>query len=172
MSTTARTAPLARLLAAAALAVLLAACAGYGPQGRTALTLPEGRRDLYIVEVENPSLRPDLSAQLRALLRDELSKRGQVRWTDREHATAVIHLTVHDFKSSSALTGSHDETLKSTATISLEARMERRPEGGDLWRSGRVSVSRSYTGNDRADAEAEVLDRAVQQLVDQLGQAY
>jgi hypothetical protein len=163
---------LVRLLAAVALAALLTACAGYGPQGKSTLTLPENRRDLCIVQVDNPTLRPDLSAQLRALLRDEMSKRGQVRWTDREHASAVVHLEVHDFSSQSALTGSHEETLKSTANISLEARIEGRPEGAVLWRSGLVSVSRSFTGNNRADAEARVLDQAVQRLVDLLGQAY
>lgn len=161
-----------RLLAAALAGLLLAACAGYGPAGRAALTLPEGRRDLCIVEVENPTLRPDLSAQLRNLLRDELSRRGQVRWTDRENATALVHLEVDDFSSQTALTGSHDETLKSTAAIAVEAWIERRPEGGVLWRSGRVSLSRSFTGNDRSDAEARVLEQAAQRLADQLGQAY
>ncbi|MEW5773717.1 MAG: LPS assembly lipoprotein LptE [Thermodesulfobacteriota bacterium] len=161
---------LGALLALACLA--LAACAGYSPQGRGGLVLPEGRRDLCIVEVENPTLRPDLSALLRNLLRDELARRGQVRWTDREHATALVHLAVEDFTSQTLLTGSHEQTLKSSASITVEAWIERRPEGDQIWRSGRVGVSRSFTGNDRADAEARVLEQAAQRLADLLAQSY
>ena len=163
---------ISKVLAALVLAALLVACAGYGPSSQAALTLPEGRRDLCIVEVDNPTLRPDLSAQLRGLLRDELSRRSQVRWTDREHATGLVHLLVHDFSSQTTLTGSHEQTLKSTASISVEAWIERRPEGGELWRTGRVSLSRSFTGNDRSDAETRVLEQAAQRLADLLGQAY
>jgi len=160
------------LLALALACAALAACAGYSLQSREILALPEDRRDLCIVSVDNPTLRPDLSAQLRNLLRDELAKRGRIRWVPRDQATAIIHLAVQDFNSQSSLTGSHDETLKSTATISLTARIERRPEGGDLWRSGDVSVSRTYTGNNASDAEAEVLEQAAQRLADLMGQAY
>jgi len=159
-------------LAAALACVVLAACTGYRLQSQETLAMPEDRRDLCIVAVDNPTLRPDLSAQLRNLLRDELSKRGRVRWVSRDQATAVIHLAVEDFTSQSTLTGTHDETLKSTATINLRAWIERRPEGGELWRSGGVSVSRSYTGSNEADAEAQVLEQAIQRLADLMGQAY
>lgn len=161
------------VLAAAVLACLaLAACAGYGLQSREALNLPEDRRDLCIVAVDNPTLRPDLSAQLRNLLRDELAKRGRVRWVDRAKATAVVHLAVESFTSQTTLTGSHDETLKSAATINLSAWIESRPEGKDLWRSRQVSVSRTYTGNNSAEAEDQVLELAAQRLADLMGQAY
>ena len=160
------------LLAAALAGLALAACAGYGPQGRETLSLPEDRRDLCIVSVDNPTLRPSLSSQLRNLLRDELSKRGQIRWTSREKATAIVHLRVQDFSSQTTLAGSHDETLKSTASITVEAWIERRPEGGLLWKPHTVSIARSYTANDRSDAEDQVLEQAAQRLADLMNQAY
>lgn len=159
-------------LAGVLLGAALAACTGYAPEGRAPLLLPGACRDLYIASVENPTLRPDLSARLRELLRDELAKRGRVRWTDRDQATALVNIAVHDFSSRTALTGSREETIKSTASIDLEAWIERRPEGGELWRSGRVSLSQSFLGGGREDAEAKVLEMAAQRLADLLGQAY
>jgi hypothetical protein len=79
---------------------------------------------------------------------------------------------VHRFTSHTSLTGSDDETLKSSAGISLTLDVFRRSDGVQVWTSGRVGASESYTGNDKNQAEANVLDMAVRRAVDRMAQDY
>ena len=161
-------------LALSILAILaLSACSGYrvtGGDDAASLALPEDARALFIKDVENRTVNVEVNHTLRTQVRDEFTRRGRVAWVDRESATAYLHLKVVSFTESAAVTDEDDETLKSSASISLEAWITRKSDGAELWR-GRASHGESFI-SDRDAAEASVIEHAVRKLADQLAQNY
>ncbi|WP_028586155.1 LPS assembly lipoprotein LptE [Desulfocurvus vexinensis] len=162
------------VLAALALGLVLASCSGYrnSAEPDAPLKLPADCRSLFLRTVTNPTMAPGLEATLRSALRDELTRRARVAWASREAATAYVDVTVHRFTSQTSLTGSDDETLKSSASISLTVEIFRRSDGALVWSADKVGASESFTGNDRTQAEANVLDMAVRRAVDRMAQNY
>lgn len=157
--------------AALVLILVLAACSGYRmTSGDAPLALPEGTRTLFLKDVENPTLYPEAGAQLRALVRDEFTRRGGVVWTGPDEASAYLHLKIVSFTTSAAVTDEDDETLKSNASISLEGRITRRSDGSEVWR-GRASHSESFL-SDREAARESVIEHAARKLADALAQNY
>lgn len=158
---------------ALAMTLLLAACAGYSvtsTDGEGPLVLPEDARALFLKSVENRTMYVEVPATLRTQVRDEFTRRGRVAWVDRESATAYLHLKVVSFTHSAAVTDEDDETLKSSASIALEAWITRKSDGAELWR-GEASHGESFI-TDRASAEASVVEHAVRKLADRLAQNY
>ncbi|WP_461208492.1 LPS assembly lipoprotein LptE [Desulfocurvus sp. DL9XJH121] len=163
-----------RLLALAALvlALALSACAGYSitsKDGGTLALAPE-YRTLFLKSVENPTLKPGVSADLRSRLRDEFSRRGGITWVDRDKAAAYLHVKVVSFTTSAAITDEDDETLKSSASISMEAWITKKSDGSELWR-GAASHSETFL-TDREQAEEDVIEHAARKLADRLSQNY
>jgi len=163
-----------RILVILALSLLVCSCTGYraAADREAPLKLPENFRDLHLRSVENPTMDQGLEARLRSTLRDELTRRARVLWVPRESATAYVDVTVHHFTSHTSLTGADDETIKSNASIELSAALVRRSDGSLIWSSDHVGYSQSFSGDNRAQAEATVLDMAVRRMVDSMGQNY
>ncbi|GAB6175407.1 hypothetical protein JCM16814_02980 [Desulfobaculum senezii] len=159
------------ILPAVVLALVLSGCGYRLPDDEAPLVLDASHRALCIRSVENPTLKPWLESLLRAEVRDELTRRGSIVWTSAKDATADMHITVSSFRSDASLTDSDDETVKSSANINMQARIVSRADGSELWNSGTVSASQSFTTN-RDAAERRVVSLAVRRLADRLSQAY
>lgn len=166
--------PALRILAALSLAFLVCSCAGYrmASDREAPLNLPEKYRDLFIRNVENPTMTPGLEDSLRTALRDELTRRARVLWVPRERASAYVDMTIHRYTSQTSLTGTEDETIKSSASIDVSLVIVRRSDGSQLWRADHVGHSESFTGDDQAEAQKHVLNLAVRKIVDRLSQDY
>ena len=149
--------------------VLFGLGCGYHLRDKSPVSLPEEYRSLFIASVDNPTLKPWLEARLRAMVRDEFTRRGRIEWVPRDQASAFLRIKVYDFSSSTSVSGSKDETVKSAAGIDLEAWIVSRKDGSVLWRSNRVSCGQSFLAGGRDQAEAKVLDLAVRELADRLG---
>jgi len=158
------------LLLAMAL-VLLAGC-GYKNTQSGPVALPENKRKLFFEELENPTLETDLYARIRSLMRDELTRRGQVAWVQRGAAEGLLRVEIHAFTSKASVKGEDDETLRSTASITLEADILDAADRSVLWTSGRVGASETFTTGGQEDAEDRVILLVVERLVDRLGQDF
>ncbi len=144
-------------------------CGGYHFKDKAPVSLAEEYRSLFILSVDNPTMKPWLDARLRSSVRDEFTRRGKIQWVSKDAAAAYLKIKVHDFSSSTSLTGSKDETVKSAAGIDLEAWIISQKDGSVLWSSNRVSAGQSFLTGGRDQAEAKVLDLAVRELADRLG---
>ncbi|MFW5838026.1 MAG: LPS assembly lipoprotein LptE [Desulfovibrionaceae bacterium] len=154
------------------LAAQLAGC-GYGMQARSGpVVLPSGDRSLAISRVENPSLEVWLEPEIRARLRDEITRRGQVRWAEPGTAEALMSVTITHFILTGDVKGAKDQTLKYQASLTLRAAITDRQTGQVLWESGQVDAVQPYFLEDQEQAEAMVVELAVRELVDRMSQNY
>ena len=100
--------PKNRLIALILLALLgLTACGGYRLTGGS-LNLDEKFRELAVDEVRNPSLETTLEPRLRAFFRDELTRRGGVRWVDPSQAKSLVRFNIKRFLLTSQVKGVQD----------------------------------------------------------------
>ncbi len=145
---------------------------GYGfPTGEHA-SLPKDYRSLAIAEVEHPTTYPWMEARLRSLLRDELNRRNWVTWENKNKAKALIKLYVEKYSRKATVTGVDQETLRSSASITMRAVIVSRDTGRQLWSSGTISTNWPYYTGEEDEADAQVTERAIQILAERLAQNY
>lgn len=154
------------------LPLLLMACGyGFGESGHSVLK-PE-YRVLAISGVENPTMLTWLEPRLRKLLRDELTNRGSITWTDEQKdADALINIKVTRYNRPTAVEGSSDETLRSNANIVFEATIRSATDDSVLWSSGSMSQSWPFYSGQESEADAEVTRLAIRRLADRMSQNY
>jgi len=153
-------------------AALAAASCGYRLGGQAPVVLPESMRTLAIAEVENPTMEAWLEAALRSSIRDELNRRGHVRWADTASAEAVMKVRVQRFTAQSSVKDEDDRTLKFAVELRLDARLLRNKDSSVIWESGNITSRQSYTGDDLSQARSEAIAMAVRELADRMGHAY
>lgn len=151
----------------------LAACGGYqfGSESGTAVLEPKFR-DLAIAGVENPTTYTWLGPRLRSLVRDELTRRNVVRWTDKAKASAHLYLEVKRYNRKAAVSGALDQTLKLEAGLTMRARVFSAMDGSVLWDSQEISIARSYFQGEEQAADDLVTDLAVRALADRMTEKY
>lgn len=153
------------------LLLFLTGC-GYGFPSGESTSLPPEYRTLAINKVNHPTTFPWMEARLRSLLRDELNRRSWATWTDKDKAQAWINVEVTKYVRKASVTGDRDETLRSTASITLQATVVARGTGDLLWSSGSISTDWPFYIGDEEEADNEVTARAIQILVERLSRNY
>lgn len=161
----------ASVLYLTALAALLAGC-GYNFVSKGSISLPEGVRNLTLSEVDNPTMQTWIPAEFAAHFRDELTDRGQVRWTSPGRADADVALSIDRYYVSSDLTDDKDRTVKFAANITVSALIRRKSDRKVLFDSGPVSVIETYYTKNRRAAAEQALSLAARRLADRLGGGY
>jgi len=168
--------PLVRTLVPLLLApllLLLVAC-GYsvGGAGERSVLGTE-YRTLVIAGVENPTTLPWLEPRVRTLLRDELTRRGVITWTDsRNQADALIHVTINKYFRPTAVEGSRDQTLRSSAIFQFSAEITSATDGSVVWRSGQITQEWPFYPGQEDEADAEVTSLGIRRLADRMEQNY
>jgi hypothetical protein len=110
---------------------------------------------------------------LRSSLRDELTRRGQVTWVDRNEAEATVNIDVRSYSTSDAVKGRDDVTFKSMVTIQMEVSFFSTKTSALIWTSGPVVASESYRGTGgKKDATQEAVDLAMRMVADRLSQKF
>lgn len=167
------------------IALFLPAC-GYQLTARAPIQLPDDSTRLYLNKVTNPTTETWLEPMLRSSLRDELTRRGNVTWVDREQAEATVNIDVRSYSTSDALKGRDDVTLKSSASIHMVVTFYSAKTNALIWTSGPVTASESYRGsggtrsstgelqynNAKREATQNAIDLAVRMVADNLGQKF
>ena len=143
---------------------------GYHVSRQAPIVLPEGVTKVFLDRVVDPTTKPWLEPRLRTLLRDEFTRRGQVRWVPRDQAQALLRVEIIRFSDGSMIFDSEERTIKSEARLTLKGRIFRRADQSLLWSSGTITTRQSYVTGD-ASARLEAGTRAVELAVEQLADA-
>jgi hypothetical protein len=167
--------PLFRLGAAMLLACalfMLAAC-GYSMGGSGESVIEPEYRTMAISGVDNPTTLAWLEPRIRELLRDELTRRGTVVWTDeRSRADSLIHITIIKYYRPTAVEGSHDQTLRSSAIFQFSAEIKSATDGHIIWNSGEIGQDWPFYQGQEDEADAEVTSLGIRRLADRMEQNY
>ncbi len=148
---------------------MLTAGCGYQLQGRNELHLPSGATHLYLARVEQPSTDSWMEPVLRIAVREELSRRGNIVWTERERAQLSLTLRVVQYGTGASVTGRDDITLKSQAVITMELFLRETATGTLVWASGPVTATESYRGLEaQRGATERAIAEAIRRIVDRL----
>lgn len=173
------------LWAVLCIALSLPAC-GYELTARAPIQLPQDSTRLYLDKVTNPTTETWIEPMLRSSLRDELTRRGNVTWVDRDEAEATVNIDVRSYSTADSLKGRDDVTLKSAATIQMVVTFFSTKTNALIWTSGPIMASESYRGSSetlsstgtlqstsgKREATQEAIDLAVRKVADQLGQKF
>ena len=151
--------------------LLLPAC-GYQLTANAPIDLPKDSTRLFLAKVTNPTTETWLEPMLRSSLRDELTRRGNVTWVGPNEAQALVNVDVRSYRTSDALKGLDDVTLKSQANIQMEVTFFNAKTNALIWTSGPVSASESYRGTNKREATQKAIDQAVRIVADRLSQKF
>ena len=140
-----------RLLPALVFLVLLLPACGYQLTAQAPIDLPQDSTHLFLGKVINPSTET---------------------WLGPDVAQALVNIDVRSYRTSDALKGIDDVTLKSQANIHLEVTFFNAKTNALIWTSGPVSASESYRGGDKREATQRAIDQAVRIVADRLSQKF
>ena len=129
-------------------------------------------REIAINKVENPTLERWLEPKIRSLLRDEITRRGQMTWTGKSKAEALINIRIIELSDGSRILGNKDTTLKYDMTLKVQMKITSAADGALIWNSGPVSVTESYYTGQEDETRQLVTKLMVRRLVDKMNQAY
>ena len=129
-------------------------------------------REVAIAKVENPTLERWLEPKIRSMLRDEITRRGQLVWTDKSKAEALINIRILELSDGSRILGDQDVTLKYDMTLKVQMSVTSASDGALIWNSGPMEVTESYYTGQEDEAQQLVTKLMVRRLVDRMNQAY
>lgn len=150
---------------------VLAGC-GYHFSSTSPIVLPGNHRLLYLDRVTDPTTEAWLEPALRSEIRDEFTRRGEVRWVPREEAETLMRVTIRGYSAGSSFKGRDDKTVRRSVTLILTAEMVDAVSGHVIWTSGEVVVQESFTGDDEREAGHKAVDLAAERLADGLQQTF
>ena len=149
----------------------VSAC-GYHNSASEPNSLGDQFKKVAIAKVENPTLERWLEPRIRSLLRDEITRRGQLVWVDRSKAQALFNLRIVSFSDYSRILGDKDKTLKYDRTLKVEMRVVDAADDHLIWNSGNVEVTQSYFKGQEEATDQLIVKLLVRRLVDRMNQVY
>jgi ribosomal protein L31 len=162
-----------RLPFIALLGLLILSACGYSMGESEHSVLKPEFRTIAISGVDNATTQTWLEPRIRKLLKDELNRRGTIRWVDdRKAADALIHINISRYNRPTALEGDKDQTLRSNASIRLQATIRSTTGDEVLWESGIISQSWPFYTGQESQADKEVTSLAIRQLADKMSENY
>ncbi len=152
--------------------MILSAC-GYSMGESQYSVLEPQYRTLAISGVDNPTTQTWLEPLIRKFLRDELTRRGTIAWTDdTKKADALIQITIERFNRPTSLEGKGDETLRSSANFKFRASVKSTVDDKTLWNSGTISQSWPFYSGQENIADEEVVRLGIRRLADRMSENY
>ena len=153
----ARTNILKTLVALALLCLLQAGC-GYKLASDEPSVLGSGEKTVKIKRVENPTLYPWLSPQIRTIVHDEVNYRKLGRWVDSGEADYELDVEVIRFRVSDHGYSREGTSVMYSASMTMIISVYDGSTNKLVWSSGRIDLSRVYD-TDSAQAAALELSR-------------
>ena len=153
----ARTNILKTLVALALLCLLQAGC-GYKLASDEPSVLGSGEKTVKIKRVENPTLYPWLSPQIRTIVHDEVNYRKLGRWVDSGEADYELDVEVTRFRVSDHGYSREGTSVMYSASMTMIISVYDGSTNKLVWSSGRIDLSRVYD-TDSAQAAALELSR-------------
>lgn len=147
-----------KTLAALALLCLLQAGCGYKLASDEPSVLGSGEKTVKIKRVENPTLYPWLSPQIRTIVHDEVNYRKLGRWVDSGEADYELDVEVTRFRVSDHGYSREGTSVMYSASMTMIISVYDGSTNKLVWSSGRIDLSRVYD-TDSAQAAALELSR-------------
>lgn len=167
--------PAARLLCGLFVCLLLAGC-GYvwrGQEGSLSenSVLGNGSKTLRMKSVEQTTLYPWLTYQIRSLVRDDINARSLAKWVDDGPADYTLTVRVPSFQVRNY--GQYRSASELyTATITMEFIVYDGKTNTEVWRSGSIYYSENYENSNEETAIRSILELAVRRCMDALQQRF
>ena len=153
----ARTNILKTLVALALLCLLQAGC-GYKLASDEPSVLGSGEKTVKIKRVENPTLYPWLSPQIRTIVHDEVNYRKLGRWVDSGEADYELDVEVTRFRVSDHGYSREGTSVMYSASMTMIISVYDGSTNKLVWSSGKIELGRVYD-TDGAQAAAQELSR-------------
>lgn len=147
-----------KTLVALALLCLLQAGCGYKLASDEPSVLGSGEKTVKIKRVENPTLYPWLSPQIRTIVHDEVNYRKLGRWVDSGEADYELDVEVTRFRVSDHGYSREGTSVMYSASMTMIISVYDGSTNKLIWNSGRIDLSRVYD-TDGAQAAAQELSR-------------
>ena len=141
--------------------------------------LGNGSKTLKIKSVEQTSLYPWLTYQVRSLVRDDINARNLAKWVDDGQADYTLTVRIPSFKVRSY--GQYRSASQLyTATISIEfivydvdsVWLVHIVSNTEVWRSGPIYYEENYENANEESAIKSILEMAVRRCMDALQQRF
>ena len=133
--------------------------------------LGNGSKTLRIKSVEQTSLYPWLTYQVRSLVRDDINARNLAKWVDSGQADYTLTVRIPSFKVRSY--GEYRSASQLyTATIAIEFIVYDGKTNTEVWRSGNIYYSENYENANEESAIKSILEMAVRRCMDALQQRF
>lgn len=129
-------------------------------------------REVAIAKVENPTLERWLEPKIRSMMRDEITRRGQLVWTDKSKAEALFNIRILELSDGSRILGDQDVTLKYDMTLQVQMQVTSAADGSLIWNSGPIEVTESYYTGEEDTVKQLITKLIVRRLLDRMNQAY
>ncbi len=165
----------AGLLSGLLVCLMLAGC-GYvwrGQEGSLSenSVLGNGGKTLRIKSVDQSTLYPWLTYQIRSLVRDDINARSLAKWVDDGPADYTLTVRVSSFQVRSYGQYASASQLY-TATINMEFIVYDGKTNTEVWRSGNIYYSENYENSDEESAIRSILELAIRRCMDALQQRF
>lgn len=152
--------------------LLLLGC-GYHFSASAPITLPRGVSNIFIQEVQNPTLENWIDPFLRSRFREEFTRRAQINWVDEDQAQAAVILRIISYTTDTELSGAQDQTLRERATVVMETELRSQLDGSLIWSSGHITDFETFeTGTNAITAGERAIENAIRRTADALGANY
>lgn len=146
------------LLLLALACLLIASGCGYKLASEEPSVLGNGEKTLKVKRVENPTLYPWLSYQMRTVLHDEVNYRQLAKWVDSGEADYEIEIVVKRFNLQDHGYTSSGNSVMYSASMTMYMALYDGSTNKQVWSSGDIRYSRVYD-TDNAQAATDELSR-------------
>ena len=153
-------------------AVFAVSACGYHNSATEPNRIGEQFREVAIAKVENPTLQRWLEPKIRSMLRDEITRRGQLNWVEKSKAEALFSIRIIELSDGSRILGDQDVTLKYDMTLKVEMKVNSSSDGSLIWSSGPIEVTESYYLGQEEETRQLITKLMIRRLVDRMNQAY
>lgn len=123
---------------------------------------------MKIKGISNPTLYISLEHQLRGAFRDAISNRKIARWQDSGLADYELQINISSYTMDGWGYSSSGDSVMYVATAKMEAIVYSGETNQEVWRSGQISLSRTYDTDSEADAAYALSLELVERIVDRM----
>ena len=127
-------------------------------------TLPS----MKIKGISNPTLYISLEHQLRGAFRDAIANRKIARWQDSGLADYELQINIIKYSMEGWGYSESGDSVMYRAYATMEAIVYSGETNREVWRSGQISLSRTYDTDSEADAAYALSLELVERVVDRM----
>ena len=123
---------------------------------------------MKIKGINNPTLYVSLEHQLRAAFRDTIANRNIARWADFGLADYELQINIVSYSMEGWGYSRSGESVMYRAALIMEAIIYSGETNQEVWRSGPVSLSRTYDTDSEEEAAYSLALEVVERIVDRM----